>query len=273
MDADRQQRRDDSIPRRLTDQAFADVSARFPVRDLTRVRDFLEIVSGQSRPVFHAYQSTKLPPVHFPGLPAEPFYETSAFAEARDLEQEFELIRDEAGCLLTGAVTPKPYESKGITRWPKWKKLTFYEQGRSGRVPETFEQFPATGQLVDRLVPEYEDFLSIGFLIQDGNMRLAPHIDWFNLYVSLWLPIIVPAGCGIEVAGERRELKAGKCIAFDNSFMHSSWNDSDEPRIVFAIYRLTPRITRIEAKAFMYIRETYGKQFGLAAPTASARLQ
>jgi aspartate beta-hydroxylase len=258
-------------PRRLADQVVADLEARFPVQELTRVRRFVQTLTGQAQPSFHLHQSTNIPPVHFPDLPCEPFFDTNVFEEAQELEEAFDLIRRESNQLLIRSVSPKQYESRGgPPNWPNWKKLVFYEHGPSGRVQQAFEQFPETGRLVDRLVPRYEDFLSIGFLIQDGNVKLSPHIDWFNLYVSLWLPIVVPDDCGIQVASERRELVVGKCIAFDNSFLHSSWNESDQPRIVFAIYRLTPRITRVEAMAFTYIRQTYGGQFSLGGASAPA---
>lgn len=266
MDTDLLQNDVSSRAKSLAEEAFADICTKFPGEDLERVRGFLETAGGQRNPIFHPHQSTNVPRIHFPGLPAEPFYDVNAFPEAAELENAFETIQSETMRLLTGSVTPKAYESKGIPQWPKWKKLVFYEHGRSGRVDKAFEQFPETGRLVDKLVRDYEHFLSVGFLIQDGKMRLTPHIDWFNLYVSLWLPIIVPYGCGLEVAGQQREIVAGQCIAFDNSFLHTSWNDSDEPRIVFAIYRLTPRLSRTEAKAFAYIRDTYGQRFKLAAP-------
>jgi hypothetical protein len=162
--------------------------------------------------------------------------------------------------LLTGAVQAQSYESKAQPERPKWKKLVFYAGGPEARQDDSCRAFPVTSALVDRIVGGYEDFLSAGFLIHDGRMAIEPHVDWFNLYVSLWLPIVVPDDCGLEVGTERRLLEAGRCIAFDNSYFHSSWNSSQEPRIVLAFYRLTPRLTPVEARAFVYLKNTYGQR-------------
>jgi aspartyl/asparaginyl beta-hydroxylase (cupin superfamily) len=252
----------------LAGHAYADLASRFPEGELARVRGFLDIVGGRAEPSFHPLQSTKIPRVHFPGLPAEPFYETALFAEMPALEAAYEAVREETSQFLTGGVTAAQYESRREPTWPKWKKFVFYDGGPHRRQDENCRAFPVTSALVDRIAAGYEDFLSAGFLVHDGRMTIEPHIDWFNLYVSLWLPVFVPPGCGLEVGGQQRLLEAGTCIAFDNSFMHSSWNHSDEPRIVLALYRLTPRLTHTEARAFVHLKKTYARLF---QPATSAR--
>lgn len=261
----------------LTDEAFADVLSKFPHDDLTRVRGFLDNLSGRSKPVFHKHQSTELGSCHFPGLPDAPYPDPSLFFEVPELESAFDAIREEARQLVDGRVQMIQFGEKWKHRehneviteseWPKWKRLPFYN-GYTRR-DENCANFPVTSGIIDRLVPQYDDFDHSTFLIHDGKMRLEPHIDIFNLYVSLWLPIFVPADCGLEVAGQRRTLTEGKCIAFDNSYLHSTWNNSDQPRVVFSICRITPLITHAEAAAYKYIKNTYGPRFNARANTTA----
>lgn len=252
----------------LADGAFAALVARCPAADLTRVRGFLDIIAGRSRPAFHADQSTQVPPLHFPGLPAEPFLSTDLFPEVRELTSAYEVIRKETARLLDGTLQPEHFGEKWRPRrhneaaaerdWQKWKRFMFYEGGAQGRRDENCRACPETSRLVDRIVGGYDDFMSAGILIQEGRMTLKPHVDNFNLYVSLFLPIVVPGACGVGAAAERRPLEAGMCVAFDNSFLHYSWNDSDQPRAVLALYRLTPHITPAESAAWAYLKHTYG---------------
>jgi hypothetical protein len=245
---------------RMAEAALATLAARFPGHDLTRVRGFIEHATGRTTPVFHEHQSSNAPPLHFPGLPADPFFDVALFPERTELELAFDDVRREVADAFSTTVEASVYESGATPRWPQWKKVTFYAGGPHARQDALCDAFPLTSGLVDRIVAGYRDFLTAGLLIQDGKMAITPHVDWFNVYVSLWLPIIVPPGCGLEVGGQRRVLEAGRCIAFENTYFHSSWNDSDEPRIVLAFYRLSPRLTPTEVEAFIHLKDRYGDQ-------------
>lgn len=243
----------------LVDQAYDALVSRFPEHELTRVRGFLDHISGRVRPSFHRFQSTQVPPLHFPGLPPAPFLDRSLFEEASELERAFEAIRQESAPLLAGTDRLVQYERGDKPEWPRWKKLVFYDSGPHARVDDNCRTFPVTSGVIDRVVGRYEDFLSAGFLVHDGQVAIKPHVDWFNVYISLWLPIYVPEGCGVEAGGERQELVEGECIAFDNTYRHSTWNNSDSPRIVVAVYRLTPHLTKTETTAFIYLKKQHGQ--------------
>lgn len=267
----------------LADTALADLAAQFPGGDLTRVRGFLDNIAGRTTPVFHPYQQSESPPLHFPGLPDEPFLSTDLFPEARELTDAFEMINEETSRLIDGTLQARPFTSKYWPRerneaadeptWRKWKRFMFYDGGASARYDDNCRACPATSQLIDRIVSGYDDFLTAGILIQEGRMTLKPHVDNFNLFVSLFLPLTIPGPCGVGAAAERRPLEAGKCVAFDNSYLHYSWNDSDSPRTVLALYRLTPRLTPIEAAAWVHLKKTYGYLFARAPRSGMAAQQ
>jgi aspartate beta-hydroxylase len=266
-------------PLELAESALADLVARFPASDLTRMRGLLDNISGRSTPSFHPHQSSEEMPLHFPGLPNEPFLNTDLFPEVSELTSAYDVIMAETAGLLDGTLQPKHFgdewrprrqnEAAAEPAWRKWKKFMFYDGGASVRLDDNCSACPATSQLIDRIVGGYADFVTAGVLVQEGRMTLKPHVDNFNLYVSLFMPLVVPGPCGVAAAGERRMLEAGKCVAFDNSFLHYSWNDSDRPRTVLALYRLTPRVTPTEAAAWVYLKKTYGRLFLRAARKAA----
>lgn len=260
----------------LADEAYADLVARFPNENLTRLRGFLDNIAGRTTPVFHKDQSTELGTFHFPDLPYAPFIDPGLFFETPELEASFETVRAEASRFLDGSARLQQFgeawhakshnEVIAESEWPKWKRLPFYNGYE--RRDENCALCPNTAAIIDRLVPQYGDFDHASFLVHDGKMTLMPHIDIFNLYVSLWLPIFVPEDCGIEVGGQRGTMTEGKCLAFDNSYIHTTWNNSDSPRIILSVCRLTPHLTDVETAAFKHIKNTYGHRLDAAAKGA-----
>lgn len=252
----------------LADSALADLGAKHPSSELTRMRGFLDIITGRAEPVFHAQQGTAVAPLHFPDLPNEPFLSTDLFPEAAVVTAAYDMIADETARLLDGTLHGEHFGDRWRPRrqneaadeptWHKWKKFMFYDGGPDNRLDANCQACPKTSALVDQIVAGYQDFMSAGILIQESRLTLKPHVDNFNLYVSLFLPLSIPGPCGVGAADERRDLEAGKCVAFDNSFHHYSWNDSDRPRTVLALYRLNPHLTPTEAAAWAYLKKTYG---------------
>jgi aspartyl/asparaginyl beta-hydroxylase (cupin superfamily) len=62
--------------------------------------------------------------------------------------------------------------------------------------------------------------------------RIDPHTGQLNCRLICHLPLVVPAGCGLRVGEERRNVVRGEVWAFDDSINHEAWNDSADDRIV-----------------------------------------
>ena len=62
--------------------------------------------------------------------------------------------------------------------------------------------------------------------------RIDPHTGLLNCRVICHLPSEVPAGCGLRVGEERRNVVRSKVWAFDDSINHEVRNDSVDGRIV-----------------------------------------
>ena len=56
----------------------------------------------------------------------------------------------------------------------------------------------------------------------------------------------MPRGCRLKVGDFEIEPQAGRCIVFDDSFLHSAWNDSDEARFVLVFDFFHPDLSSEE---------------------------
>jgi hypothetical protein len=73
------------------------------------------------------------------------------------------------------------------------------------------------------------------FSIIGPNTHLRPHYGAENLRVFTHLGVIIPGGCAIKVAGREVTWQQGKCIVFDDSYEHESWNRGDAVRTILLV--------------------------------------
>ena len=62
--------------------------------------------------------------------------------------------------------------------------------------------------------------------------RIDPHTGLLNCRLIGHLPLVVPAGCGLRVGEEGRNVVRGEVWAFDDSINHEAWNDIADDYIV-----------------------------------------
>lgn len=70
------------------------------------------------------------------------------------------------------------------------------------------------------------------------NTHICEHYGPTNKKLRVFLPLIVPDSslCWIRVNHEKRFLEEGKCLIFDDSFLHDAANEcSESPRIVLIL--------------------------------------
>lgn len=67
--------------------------------------------------------------------------------------------------------------------------------------------------------------------------------------MTVHLPLIVPDNCAIRVGDYHHSWREGEVFAFDDSFDHEAWNDSDLVRIVLIFEAWHPDLTADEIKA------------------------
>lgn len=85
----------------------------------------------------------------------------------------------------------------------------------------------------------------------DANTKSPPWTGPTNTRVRIHLGLDLPpeGDFGLEVAGEARRWTAGRCLAFDDSFVHRAWNATDHPVRILVVDVWHPEMSDHEATA------------------------
>ena len=229
--------------------------------------DFSRVSRVVWRPVFAPGTSERRRPAFFyvPQLGDAPWLEPEGFDWAADLQAAApELAKEVAGSLDVDA-EGLPYIAKdeasetwrSLAGRTDWSAVHFWNDSLPNE--RALARFPKVRAALERLPlvtsggTPVEAFLSI----LKPRTRIPPHFGNANHRLTVHLPLIVPAGCGVEVAGEARETRFGRLMIFDDSYEHSAWNDSDAPRIVLIFEIWHPALNAAERTAVAGLLSRY----------------
>jgi tetratricopeptide (TPR) repeat protein len=181
--------------------------------------------------------------LHYPRLPAIPFYDRSLFPWFAELEAATDTIRGELeGALAAAKDDFAPYIAypKGtpVNQWgelnhsKRWSSFFLWQDGT--RQAEACRLCPKTAALLDSLpmsdLPGYAPTAMFSAL--DARTRIPPHTGSTNVRLICHLPLILPGPAGFRVGGETRTWKLGEAWVFDDTIEHEAWNDADELRVI-----------------------------------------
>jgi hypothetical protein len=166
----------------------------------------------------------------YPGLRATPFHDARAFPIVADLERLSAEIAAEAR-----ALDPDHFqdEAEDIGRTGKWGVAFLLEMGR--RNEQNLARCPATRWIVDhhRTLTTHAGLMYFSTL--GPGARVTPHHGPTNVRLRCHLGLEVPDGCGMQVGGIRGGWEEGRCVVFDDSFLHEVYNDGDRRRVVLVL--------------------------------------
>jgi cytochrome c-type biogenesis protein CcmH/NrfG len=219
------------------------------------------------RPIFAPGASERRRPafLYVPQLPDAPWLEPEGFEWAADLEAAAPELAKEVADFLDVDADGLPYIAKheksdtwrSLAGRTDWSAIHFWNDALPNE--RALARFPKVRAALERLplvtsggVP-IEAFLSI----LKPRTRIPPHFGLANYRLTVHLPLIVPAGCGVEVGGEARETRFGRLMIFDDSYEHSAWNDSDAPRIVLIFEIWHPALSAAERAAVVGLLSRY----------------
>jgi len=167
----------------------------------------------------------------------QPFFSPGLFPWTRRIEAFYPAIWGEVQHLLRRQ-TPIPgfeeisSDQAKLSRDRRWK--TYFLLGYGVRFEDNIAACPGTWAAL-RNIP---GLTTAFFSILEPGKRLPPHRGPYKGVLRYHLGISIPEradACGIDVAGEQRHWEEGKSLIFDDTFRHSAWNDSDEPRIILFV--------------------------------------
>ena len=236
--------------RREFDTAIATTEREQGVR-LERLRGAAAMFCGE-RPLAWAHPLQRPHDLYFPDLPPEPWIDRAALPWAPALEAAAPTIRAEYLAVQGGAGF-RPYVLRAfepgfaaLENSTEWSSYFLFERARRNdancaRCPATLAALAAVPLACVDGVPT-EAFFSV--LAPRGH--IPPHCGLSNAKVVVHLPLIVPEGGAMTVAGEGRPWREGQVMAFDVSFLHEARNPADRPRVVFIFEVWNPRLAPAE---------------------------
>lgn len=197
--------------------------------------------------------------LHFPRLPAIPFFDNRDFAFLAQLESQTDIIRDELiGLLERERPGFRPYvrhpDGAPLNQWaelnfsPDWSAYFLWEDGV--RLDAHCRECPRTADIMESLplaqVPGYAP--AVFFSLLRPKAHIPPHTGVTNTRLIVHLPLIAPAGSGFRVGNNRRDFVAGKAWVFDDTIEHEAWNDSESLRALLIFDVWNPLLSATERK-------------------------
>ena len=215
-------------------------SVQAEVSDAARRRfdESVGIFAGRTR-VYH--QEPLL--LHYPRLPAIPFYDRALFPWFAELEAATETIREELeGALKAAKDDFSPYIAypKGapVNQWGelnnsrRWSSFFLWKDG--ARQDGACELCPKTTALLERLpMARQPGFAPTAmFSALEAHTRIPAHTGSTNVRLLCHLPLILPGPARFRVGGETRDWKLGEAWVFDDTIEHEAWNEADQLRVI-----------------------------------------
>ncbi len=231
----------------------ADIRARHADASLARFDESLDILSGHAK----AYVQQPLL-LHYPQLPAVPFFPRELFPWLPELEAATPVIKEELDVLLQQSGTGKfvPYvdypsgaplnQWQELNRSRRWSTFFFWRDGK--RQDEACARCPRTAEVLDRLpMARQEGYAPTAmFSVLDANTRIPPHTGSVNTRAIVHLPLVLPGPCTFRVGNVTREWRMQEAWVFDDTIEHEARNDNDELRVILIFDVWNPYLSEAE---------------------------
>ena len=171
------------------------------------------------------YLFTKIPNVPFPKVEQH-------YPELKILEDNWETIREEAIALAKAEHIKGSdnYDDLAFNSFFRTGWGRFYLKWYNDFMPSALEHCPKTVELVKQ-IPYMKAAM---FASLPPGATLTQHRDPFAGSMRYHLGLITPNSedCYIDVDGKRYWWKDGEAVIFDETFIHTASNESDEQRII-----------------------------------------
>lgn len=169
-----------------------------------------------------AYLLSKIPTTHY--------VSKSHYPELKVLEDNWEVIRDEALALYDHGHIKVKDDLPGSSFYKDNRWTSFYLKVYDSELPSARELAPKTMALIDQ-VPAMNLAL---FACLNPGKKINNHHDPFayTLRYSLGLSTPNSDDCGLVVNGEDYKWQDGDSILFDETYFHKAYNNTDKPRII-----------------------------------------
>ncbi|HEY1140389.1 MAG TPA: aspartyl/asparaginyl beta-hydroxylase domain-containing protein [Lysobacter sp.] len=258
------------------DSALAPIRARHGAGAVAHVDHALQASMGRRKITWpHPLQRPTF--LLLPGLEPRPWFDRDDFPFLAQIERHTDAIVEELLGVLADETRLAPYidMSADAQAAPVWQELnrstrwSSYHLFRHGeRIEEHAQRCPRTMEALQSIplmqIPEHSP--EALFSILKAGTHIPPHTGVINGRLTVHLPLIVPRDCGaLKAGGEAHAWVKGRCLIFDDSFVHEAWNTSDRDRAVLIFDIWDPRLSVPEREALSaavaaigHFNRTYG---------------
>jgi beta-hydroxylase len=149
------------------------------------------------------------------------------------IKQNYDIIRDEAKALLDGGVFQRPpaVDEPGYNSFEKggWRQYPIKWYGPSCR-QSAASACPHTCSVLERIPA----ILSAMFVVLPAGGRIGRHHDPLATSLRYHIGLVTPnsAKCALTLDGQAHPWHDGKELLFDQTFLHSALNETDQPRVI-----------------------------------------
>ncbi|MDB5796831.1 MAG: lpxO, partial [Paucimonas sp.] len=168
----------------------------------------------------------------FSAVPHQPYLALAHFPALQPLQDNWKMIRDEALAMqqMEKIRATDKNDDAGFNSFFKtgWKR--FYLKWYDASHPSAARLCPRTVALL-RDIPEVKAAM---FASLPPGARLNPHRDPFAGSLRFHLGLATPNDdrCFIDVDGQRYSWRDGQGVLFDETYIHSAYNGTDQQRVI-----------------------------------------
>jgi len=167
------------------------------------------------------------------------FFDGTQYDWVKTLEDNWTVIRDELLAFLDRREDRlKDYFNTSMVFPPRsWKTMGFYFW--KYKIHRNCRDCPRTAAILESLPNMTAGSVSV----LEPHSNINPHHGdtdaIFRVHLGLVIPDTLPA-CGLQVGREVHGWREGKALVFCDAHIHSSWNQSDQRRLVLIVDVMRP---------------------------------
>lgn len=172
----------------------------------------------------------------------KPFFDKRLLSATADLEEGFPIIRAEVDEVMKRYDELTPFQTmspdqESLSNDDRWK--FFFLKCARIRFRKNIAMMPRTMEIVDR----HKEIVSAYLSILAPGKSLPAHTGPWSGVLRAHLGVIVPDRkwrCRLEVAGIRYHWREGEVVFFDDTYVHTAHNPTDEVRVVLFMDVMRP---------------------------------
>lgn len=177
------------------------------------------------------------------------FYPADTFNWCKYLETQTQIIIDEYNVVIAAHpefLIPWP-EVNLYTPKASWLTVGLYTPVNGFKIFPNYFHFPKTISILNQ-IPKVK---TAGFSILTPGCEIKPHVGYSSSLTRVHLGLDIPKleliklnkqedkytipNCGLQIHNQIRTWEKGKLLVFNDLFLHSAWNLSQQDRIVLLL--------------------------------------